>query len=208
MKALHQSQIDTRRFWCTEKIILVHRDSNRANYWWGSWCSLIDWDCDCNKCGREWNCRSNNLWYDCADQWGQSGPLIAPMSASLIAPMSEKLDCTNECKIGDWEEGLFSTECGCCGKLFPSEGTLKIHIDKAHPWVQEESGSSRIQPTTAVVWRLCQPSWAKIIQSSCLSKTWCSSIVSDLAFYEQPAWNFHHLRTQKWFNPTWNSICQ
>ena len=70
--------------------ILVHRDSNRANYWWGSWCSLIDWDCDCNKCGREWNCRSNNLWYDCADQWGQSGPLIAPMSAKLIAPMSAR----------------------------------------------------------------------------------------------------------------------
>ena len=80
---LFQSLVHTKRLWSGATQTL-----QKANYlvWFGfsrSWSSLIDCDCDCNKSGSEWNCESNNLWYDCKHGGDHN----------------RGSDCSNECKV-------------------------------------------------------------------------------------------------------------
>lgn len=120
-KVLHQSLVHTTRFWCA--------DSNYWGFSW-SWFSLIGWDCDRSKSGREWNCRSNNWWCDC-------GSVSLAISLWLLQWVQTWLH--------QWVQAVAALECGWCGELFPSEQTLKIHIEvRAH-----QRGGERVQESTS-----------------------------------------------------------
>ena len=89
--ASESTERPTRRQLCLLSIIGAHQKvlvQPRLWYlvWFGfsrSWSSLIDCDCDCNKSGSEWNCESNNLWYDCKHGGDHN----------------RGSDCSNECKV-------------------------------------------------------------------------------------------------------------
>ena len=160
-KVLHQSLGHTTRFWCA--------DSNYWGFSW-SWFSLIGWDCDRSKSGREWNCRSNNWWCDC-------GSVSLAISLWLLQWVQTWLQ--------QWVQAVAALQCGWCGELFPSEQTLKIHIEvRAH-----QRGGERVQESTSQPLpprRGKEQKWFNQATSNRLSRTRLINSLGVSLLYELP----------------------